>query len=116
MLYYDLMSVDCEGFIVYNIFYCDLYCWKMIWFVCLIIIFIVWFCLFNIKMLLRLRLVRNKKIFWSIIKKFYFWFFNIIVGFVVFYDVLIMVNNRNVRIYVECLVVVFKLWILYLLF
>ena len=74
------------------------------------------FCLLNTKMLPRLRPARNKKIFWSIIKKPYFWSLNTTAGFVVLYDVLIMVNNRNAKIHVECLVVVSKLWTLYLLF
>ena len=115
-LYHDSTSVDCEGFTVYNIPHCDPYCWKTIWLVCSIITSTVWFCLLNTKMLPRLRPARNKKIFWSIIKKPYFWSLNTTAGSVVLYDVLIMVNNRNARIHVECLVVVSKLWTLYLLF
>ena len=115
-LYHDSTSVDCEGFTVYITPHCDPYCWKTIWLVCSAITCIVWFCLLNTEMLLRLRPARNKKIFKSIIKKPYFWSLNITTGSAVLYDVLIMVNNRNAKIYVECLEVVCKLWTLYLLF
>ena len=113
-LYHDSTSVDCEGFAVYNIPHCDPYCWKTIWLVCSIIT--EWFCLLNTKMLPRLRPARNKKIFWSIIKKPYFWSLNTTAGSVVLYDILIMVNNSNAKIHVEYFVVVSKLWTLYLLF
>lgn len=75
-LYHDSTSVDCEGFTVYIIPHCDPYCWKTIWLVCSIITSTVWFCLLHTKMLPRLRPARNEKIFWSIIKKPYFWSLN----------------------------------------
>lgn len=115
-LYHDSTSVDCNGFTVYDIPNCDPYCWKTIWLACSIITSTVWLLLLNTKMLPKLRPLRNKKIFMSIIKKPYFWSLNTITGTVVLYDVLIMVSNSNAKIYVECLVVVSKLWTLLLLF
>ena len=100
-LYHDSTSVDCEGFTVYKMPHCDPYCWKTIWLVCSIITSTVWFCLLNTKMLPRLRPARNKKIFWNIIKKPYFWSLNTTTGSVVLYDVLIMVNNRNGKIHIH---------------
>ena len=100
-LYNDSTSVDCEGFTVYKMPHCDPYCWKTIWLVCSIITSTVWFCLLNTKMLPRLRPARNKKIFWSIIKKPYFWSLNTTTGSVVLYDLLIMVNNRNGKIHIH---------------
>lgn len=71
-------NVDCNGFTVYDIPNCDPYCWKTIWLACSIITSTVWLLLLNTKMLPKLRPLRNKKIFMSIIKKPYFWSLNTI--------------------------------------
>ena len=115
-LYHDSTSVDCTGFTVYNTPKCDPYCWKTIWLVCSILTSTVWFCLLNTTVLPELRPVRNKKIFKCIIKKPFFWSLNATTVSVVFYDVLIIVQNENAIIHVECLVIASKLWTLYLLY
>ena len=70
----------------------------------------------NKTLLPELRPVNNKTILKCLVRKPYFWSLNTITALVVFYDVLIMVQNENAKIHVECLVVVSKLLTVYLLY
>jgi len=60
--------------------------------------------------------VGNKAILKCLIRKPYFWSLNTIIVLVVLYDVLIMAQNENAKIYVECLVILSKLCTVYLLY
>ena len=115
-LYHDSTSVDCSNFTVYNTPKCDPYCWKTVWLVCSILTSTVWICLLNTTLLPELRPVRNKVILKCLVRKPYFWSLNTTIVLVVLYDVLIMVQNENARIPVECLVVLSKLFTVYLLY
>jgi len=60
--------------------------------------------------------VGNKAILKCLVRKPYFWSLNTIIVLVVLYDVLIMAQNENAKIYVECLVILSKLCTVYLLY
>ena len=115
-LYHDSTSVDCTNFTVYNTPGCDPYCWKTVWLCCSISTSIVGICLLNRTLLPELRPVRNKAILKCLIRKPYFWSLNTITVLVVLYDVLIMTQNENAKIQVECLVILSKLCTVYLLY
>ena len=115
-LYHDSTSVDCTNFTVYNTPPCDPYCWKTAWLSCSILTSIVGICLLNRTVLPDLRPVRNKVILKCLVRKPYFWSLNTITALVVLYDVLIMAQNDNAKIQVECLVILSKLFTVYLLY
>ena len=116
ILYHDTTSVDCTDFTVYNTPPCDPYCWKTLWLICSILTSTVFICLLNRTMLPELRLVGNKVILKSLVRKPYFWSLNTTTALVVLYDVLIMIQNKKAKISIECLEIVSKIWTLCLLY
>ena len=115
-LYHDSTSVDCTNFTAYNTPPCDPYCWKTVWLACSILTSIVGICLLNRTLLPELRPVGNKVILKCLVRKPFFWSLNTITVLVILYDVLIMAQNENAKIYVECLVIPSKLFTVYLLY
>ena len=115
LLYHGSSTVDCTNFAVYNTPKCDGYCWKTLWLICSILTSTVFICLLNSIALPELRPVGNKIILKCLIRKPYFWSLNTTTALAVLYDVLIMIQNKNAKIGIECLVTISKLWTLYLL-
>ena len=115
-LYHDSTSVDCGNFTVYNIPGCDAFCWKATWLICSIATSTLLICLLSRRFLPELRPVRYTVIWKCLVWKPYFWALNINTAVVVLYDVLIMVQNAEAKISVECLMIVAKLWTLYLVY
>ena len=116
ILYHDSTSVHCTNFTVYNTPTCDPYCWKTVWLSCSISTSIVGICLLNRTMLPELRPVGNKAILKCLVRKPYFWSLITNTALGVLYDVLIMAQNENAKIYVECLEILSKLCTVYLLY
>ena len=115
-LYHDSTSVDCKNFSVYTIEICDAYCWKSMWLVCSILTSSICICLLNKSLLPELRPVGYKVVWKCLVRKPYFWSLSFTTALVILYDILIMIQNPEARIFIECLVVASKLWTLYLIF
>lgn len=115
-LQYDSTSVDCKNFTVYRTPMCDAYCWKAVWLICSILSSTICICLLSQRFLPELRPVRYSVVWKCLIRKPYFWSLNVTTALVILYDIMIMIQNPDAKISVECLVVASKVWTLYLIY
>ena len=95
---------------------CDGYCWKNLSFICSILTSIICICLLNEKFLPELRPVPYTVILKCLFWKPYFWSLNSMTVAVIVYDGLIMYQNQDARIPIECLVNFSKVFTLYLIY
>ena len=58
----------------------------------------------------------NKVLWKRLVRMPYFWSLNTTTALAALYDVLIMIQNKKAKIFIECLEIVSKLWTLYLLY
>ena len=100
-LYYDATSVDCGNFTLYSMPVCDAYCWKAIWLICSILTATICICLMRKSLFPELRPFGYTAIWKHLIRKPYFWSLNSITSLAIIYDILIMYQNRDAKIYIQ---------------
>ena len=116
LLYHNSSSVDCENFTVYDVPMCNGYCWKTLWLTCSILTSIICICLLNEKFLPELRPVPYTVILKCLFWKPYFWSLNSMTVAAILDDGLIMKQNQDAKIPIECLVNFSKVFTLYLIY
>ena len=115
-LYHNSSSVDCKNFALYDVPMCDGYCWKTLWLTSSILTSIICIFLLNEKFLPELRPVPYTSILKCLIGKPYFWSLNCMTVAAILDDSLIMYQNKDARIPIECLVIFSKVWTLCLIY
>ena len=115
-LSHDSSSVDCKNFTVYHVPMCNGYCWKTLWLTCSILTSLFCICLLNRFVLSELRPVGCTVVLKCLFWKPYFWALNIITIAVIAYEGLIIKQNQDAMIPIECLVIFSKVFTLYLIY
>lgn len=112
MLEEQQTSVDCKNFTIYN----DPYLWKTNWLSCSVLTsFIILFALCK-RFVPEMRPQKNLKIIKVLLKKPFFWSYSSLITLVIAYDVLIIYNNKDCKVHIEVLVIISKIFTMFLVF
>jgi hypothetical protein len=109
-------SVDCKNFTTYSIPGCGPNCWKLIWLHCSILTsFLILFSLCK-RFVPEIRPEKNTKVLKILLRKPYFWSLSFLLVLIIVYNTLIIYKNEASSAYIEILVIISKIFTVFLIF
>lgn len=112
MLESQQTSVDCKNFTIYR----DPYIWKTNWLSCSILTSFIFLFALCKRFVPEIRPEKNRQIITVLFKKPFFWSYSSLLALVIAYDMLIIYHNDHCKVYIEVLVVVSKVFTMFLMF